>query len=118
MYTNSKVNIMQTKQRSKRVVYVKQATKVLSSNNATNTQVSKQTIHNNNVVTQTYTCKQLYNNKQVYNTLSANMQKVINLYKHYNITIAQLHYIQAFYNNKISKTIYSLKIANKLYNEM
>lgn len=74
--------------------------------------------YNNNVLLNCFTIKQLYSNKQLYNCLSSNTQTIIKLYKHYNCTLQQLYYIQAYNTNCISKTIANIKAYKQIINNI
>lgn len=74
--------------------------------------------HNNNLILNKFTIKQLYNNKHLFNCLSSSTQTTIKIYKHYNITLKQLQFIQAYNNNTITKTFQNALYYAKLYKNM
>lgn len=74
--------------------------------------------HNNNLILNNFTIKQLYNNKQLYNALNSNMQTTVTMFKHYNLTLKQLQFVQAYSNNKITKTLQNALYYAKLYKNM
>ena len=70
--------------------------------------------HNNNLILNNFTIKQLYNNKHIFNCLSSSTQTTIKMYKNYNCTLQQLTFVQAYNSNYITKTIQAIKQYNKI----